>query len=238
MKITAVYLLFIFALMISSVSATQVCEVYDDFSSGSLNLSKWTESTFHGDPFTDEHFVNSSEGSYHVKQNVAGDAETNLQPNILFNSGDSFSYEAIYHGGSGNHQSQPLINENYPPTQLETCLFLTAGCGPIGYWNDYPDLGAQIGTYKIKFEFSSNEVKMTAIRPDNITVINTFTGNSEPYTLEINTHTGHNGLMHFDFDNFEFCHEEETPIVPEFSTIVLTFTILGTLGIFFLIRKN
>ncbi|MDO8460083.1 MAG: hypothetical protein Q7S74_03170 [Nanoarchaeota archaeon] len=176
--------------------------LYDDFSSGFLDSTKWIESTFHGDPFTDEHFVNISEEAYHIEQNIEGDRETNLEPTRLFNAGDSFYYEVVYKGGSGNHQSQPLINGNYPPSQIESCNYPIAGCGAIGYMNDFPDLGAQIGTYRINFEFFHNQVKMTTIRPDNVNIINTFTGNSEPYKLTINTHTGHNGLMHFDLDNF------------------------------------
>jgi hypothetical protein len=78
---------------------------------------------------------------------------------------------------------------------------------------------------------------MIAVRPDNVTIINTFTGNSEPYTLAINTHTGHNGLIHFDFDNFVLCQEEEVPVIPEFGFIVASITILGALGAFFLIRR-
>jgi len=175
--------------------------LYDDFSSGPLNTNKWIELQFHNDPFTDEHFVNTTEGVYHIAQISVGDAETNLRPIINFTAGHSFSYEVIYKGGSGNHFSQPLINGNYPSTQTNPCL-ASGGCGPIGYWNGVPDLGAQIGTYRINFDFFQNQVRMTAIRPDNITIINTFTGNSAPYTLDINTHTGHNGLMHFDYDNF------------------------------------
>ena|SRR3989344_4145796 len=181
------------------------CQVYDKFSSGSLNTSKWLETTFHGDPFTDEHFVNPLEKAYHIKQNITRDAETNLGPRRQFVAGETFSYKVKYMGGSGNHASQPLINGNYPPTQIEPCNYQTAGCGVIGYWNAAPDLGAQIGTYKIKFKFFPDKVKMTAIRPDGIKIINTFTGNSQPYNLTINTHTGHNGLMHFDYDNFVVC---------------------------------
>lgn len=199
-------------LFIGIVSAVQICEVYDDFGSGILNLSKWNEYSNIG--FTDEHFVNTSEKIYHIKQNIQGDKETNLEPNRQFVAGESFSYEVLYESGNGNHFSQPLINGNYPPTQIEPCL-APGGCGPIGFWNGVPDLGAQIGTYSINFEFLHNEVKMTAIRPDNVAIINTFTGNSEPYTLTINTHTGHNGLMHFDYDNFEICSEQEEPTLEE-----------------------
>ena len=145
----------------------------------------------------------------------AAGAETNLAPNIQFISGESFSYDAIYNNGSGNHASQPLINGNYPPTQLETCNFPIAGCGVIGWWNDAPDLGAEKGTYHITYEFSSNQIKMTAIRPDNVTIINTFTGNSEPFTLAINTHTGDvNGLINMDYDNFVLCTQQNETTQP------------------------
>lgn len=181
------------------------CRVYDDFSSGQLNPAKWAESTWHGQPFTDEHFVSHLGSEYHVQQNVERDAETNLAPRRQFFAGESFSYEVTYRGGSGNHQSQPLINGNYPPSQIEPCDFRTAGCGAIGYWNAFPDLGAHKGTYRITYEFFPTQVKMTAIRPDGVVIVNTLTGNSEPYTLTINTHTGHNGRMHFDYDNFTLC---------------------------------
>ena len=65
-----------------------------------------------------------------------------------------------------------------------------------------PDLGNQIGTYKITQEFLVGKVIMTAIRPDNVVVQNNFTGVSAPYTFTLNTHTGHDGIMHFDLDNF------------------------------------
>jgi len=198
----------LFIFLVGTASAVQSCQTYDDFSSGTLDASKWTESIFHGDPFTDEHLIKN--GFYHVAQNVARDAETNLAPTRQFIAGESFSYDVLYNGGSGNHQSQPLINGNYPPSQIETCNFTTAGCGAIGFMNAFPDLGAQIGIYHVKYEFFSNQVKMTAIRPDNVTIVNTFTGNSAPYTLTINTHTGHNGLMNFDYDNFVIC-SEQTP---------------------------
>lgn len=209
-KITVILILLVVAVMylmtMNGVALSPpLCRTYDDFSGKYLDTSKWVESTFQGLAFTDEHFVNYSKKAYHVQQNIEGDRATNLAPKRQFFAGDSISYEITYKGGSGNHASQPLINGDYPPTQIETCNYTTAGCGVIGYWNAFPDLGAQIGTYNIKYEFSKNQVKMTAKRPDGVIVVNTFTGNSEPYTLTINTHTGHNGLMHFDYDNVVIC---------------------------------
>ncbi len=203
-------LISLFIVSISMISATYSWRLYDDFSSGVLDTNKWIEDNlFHGTPFTDEHWVNASE-EYHIQQNIQGDRETNLAPNRQFISGENFSYEVLYNGGSGNHFSQPLINGNYPPTQVEICS-APGGCGPIGFWNGVPDLEAQIGIYNITYEFFSNQVKMTSTRPDGVVVINTFTGNSEPYTLTINTHTGNNGLMHFDYDNFKLYRVNVAP---------------------------
>ncbi len=194
----------------SALSPPLSCRTYDDFSSGSLNAVIWDESnTFHGTPFTDEHFVNREEGAYHIQEKIEEDRETNLAPRRQFVAGESFSYKVIVQNGSGNHASQPLINGNYPPTQLEQCDY--AGCGVIGYWNGLGDLGDEVGTYNIKYEFFPNQVKMTAVRPNGAVVINTFTGNSQPYTLTINTHTGHNGKLHFDYDDAVICDNRSLP---------------------------
>ena len=195
-------LVFLGIFLIGIVSAVQVCETYDDFSSENLDLNKWNEYSNIG--FTDEHLVENN--IYHISQNTEGDRETNLEPKRQFVNGESFSYELIYNSGSGNHASQPLINGNYPPSQIEVCS-ASGGCGVIGFWNSIPDLEAQNGTYEITFEFFSNQVKMKTIRPDDVEIINTFTGNSEPYNLTINTHTGHNGLLDFDYDNFILCSQ-------------------------------
>lgn len=212
MKIKLLFFLGLFILSISMISSANYSwRLYDDFSSGSLDTNKWIEyKGFQVNIFTDEHFVNATEGAYHINQSVQGDRETNLKPNRSFTSGEAFSYQVLYKGGSGNHFSQPLINGNYPPTQIEPCL-APGGCGPIGFWNGVPDFGAQIGIYNITYEFSSNQVKMNATRPDGISIVNTFTGNSEPYNLSINTHTGNNGLMHFDFDNFKLYRLNSVP---------------------------
>ena len=200
-----------FIFSISMISATYSWRTYDDFSSGSLDITKWNEyNGFQVPIFTDEHFVNITEEVYHIQQFITMDTETNLEPTRQFFSGDIFSYQVLYKGGSGNHFSQPLINGNYPPTQVEPCV-APGGCGPIGYMNGVPDLEAQIGTYNITYEFSSNQVKMNSTRPDGVSIINTFTGNSEPFTFAINTHTGNNGLMYFDYDNFNIYRLNSVP---------------------------
>jgi len=227
-KITSLILIVSMFFLVAMVGANQIldenqfsspqeqqiiCRSYDAFSSGNLNAAKWEEASWHGRPFTDEHYVSSEKEKYHTAQNIEGDAETNLRPKRQFTAGDSFSYDIIYNSGSGNHASQPLINGDYPPAQLEECSYITEGCGVIGYWNANPDLGSQVGKYHINFEFFPSEIKMTAVKPDNSVVVNTFTGNSEPYELIINTHTGHNGLMHIDYDDAIICSKTKSGII-------------------------
>src|SRR3989344_3828894 len=190
-KQTSIIFLGIF--LISLTSAIQVCGIYDNFSSGNLDYSKWNE--YSNIRFTNEHLIEN--GIYHIQQNIEGDGETNLEPKRQFLNGESFSYELFYNSGNGNHASQPLINGDYPPTQIEICS-ASGGCGVIGFWNGIPDLEAQIGKYEVTFEFFQNQVRMTTVRPDEVEIVNTFTGNSEPYSLVINSHTGHNGLFYID----------------------------------------
>ena len=56
----------------SFVSAIQVCEIYDDFSSGSLNASKWEiRQDIEGQPLMDEYGVINESGNFifHTQQN-------------------------------------------------------------------------------------------------------------------------------------------------------------------------
>ncbi len=187
------------------LSAPINCRVYDDFSSGALNTQKWTESIFNAPVHADEHLVNPQEQAYHVKQNTEGDTGTVLTPTRQFKAGESLRYQITYHGGSGNNMYQPLINGNYPPALNGTCNFPTAGCGPIGYWNALPDVGNQTGTYKISYKFFSNHILMTTIRPDGTSISHDYISVTSPYSIGLNIHTGHNGLLHFDVDNVAFC---------------------------------
>ena len=69
-------------LFIGLVSASQICETYDDFSSSTLDMSKWEESNDAG--FIDEHFVNSNEESYHIAQYSIRHSDTQLIPKKEF----------------------------------------------------------------------------------------------------------------------------------------------------------
>lgn len=230
-------MLILFSLSFSS--AKIVCNVYDDFNLGNLNLESWSELPYGAYPFADEHFVDVDNGIYRVRQFNGGGAGVSLEPKRFFSDGDKFSYEVTYVSGAGNFLTLPLINNKFVTTLEQVCDF--AYCGAIGYWNSETDLGFVPGTYSINYEFFKNSVKMTTVKPDGDVVINNFIGVTEPFILDFSSRTDSNGLMDLYFDNFKICTLDilpaEIPMVPEFSFFTLVLVILGGLIVVGVLRR-
>lgn len=199
--------------------------MYDDFSSGILDVTKWSESQFQGHPFVDEHFVNGSSQTYIARVNSVGDKEVLLTPTREFVSGESLLYDLIYNSGSGNHLSQVLIDGNYPPETIPQ-ITPNPGSGTIGFWNGIPDVGNTLGTYQIRQDFHPDRIEQTVIRPDGSSISHSYKSVIEPYTFSINLHTGGNGLMNYEIDNVRI------GTIPEPTTIGLgSLIILLGLGL-------
>jgi len=181
-----------------SNEANGVMILYDDFSSGALDSSKWTESLFNGPPFPEFHAVSSE--AYNVYQTSVGDTTIILSPNRQFASGDVFQFDLTYNSGSGNNSVNFLLNNAYIPN-VDPQTTPLPGSGTIGYWNGLPDTGNALGTYTIKESFFSDRVEQTITRPDSTTISHVYSGASYPYTFGINPHTGDNGTMNFSIDN-------------------------------------
>lgn len=203
--------------------------LYDNFSSTALNNTKWTESTWHGRPFTDQHAINPLEQRYQLIQDNRGDAETILTPTRQFVAGDTLQFDIYYNSGEGNNLTQILINGNYPPI-VDPQTTPLPGSGTIGFWNGIPDVGNEFGKYTIKQEFFSDRILMTTVRPNGTSIQHTLSGISGPYSIGINTHTGHNGTLHFDIDNVY------VNSVPEPATLALFG--LGAIGAATVLRKK
>src|SRR3989338_8075540 len=78
------------ALALSSNPANAI--LYDNFSSGSLDLNKWElRQDTEGQPLMNEGFVTS--GVFHTQQNTIGDRRTYLFPTRTFTTGDSLDYD-------------------------------------------------------------------------------------------------------------------------------------------------
>lgn len=205
----SVSFIFIMVFLITITSAIQVCETYDDFSSNNLDATKWIETTM----TIDEHFIDGVEGAYHTAQLNPADREVTLRSLRNFIAGETFEYDVNYQSGSGNVLSRIIVNSMTGDTGLQTSecegqRFATGGA--VGFWNGLSCVGESInGLYHIKVSFFDNHVDTIFTDPKGnvISYEPIFSPTLSPYIVEIQTRTGHNGIVHIDYDNFVICRE-------------------------------
>lgn len=226
-KLWIIGVLAIFMIM-PNVNAT--CEIYDDFSSGTLDTNKWVEiiATDMGTGMIDEHYV--IDGVYHTAQVNIGDGGTALVfKDMTFKYGDIIEYDVNYISGSGNRISTIMLNGDAYSTAF------------LGWWNTLSDGGNsnEYGIHHVKLTFLGLEgVKVELDRPNGdyhtwITVPSKWGyAPTEEYVVGIVTRTGHNGLVHMDYDNVVIC-TDTTEEIPEFGSIILvTMMSLAGFGLF------
>ena len=184
--------------------------VYDDFSLGVLDGSKWLETQDpEGRPFTEEHFVDSLLLDYHTANYNSTDQRTVLNMvGYTFVPGETLEYDVNYISGSGN-RAIVIFVDNGP---LDRASSVPWGGGSIGYNGQEFAAGNDFGLYHIKLEFKSAGIDITIIRPDNsiyfeeMPVTTWFYGgewhSTEP-PFEVGFESWSNGSIHADYDNFE-----------------------------------
>jgi hypothetical protein len=203
MKKAIILATFILSFVMQSAFASAY--VYDDFSTGTLNTSKWTEEiAYNGIAHVDEHYVNTTEQAYHTAQLTHAHRGTFLKMDRLINTGETVEFDVMLHNISGNAQS--WIWYDGPPengTYTTPCSTPSSGCGIIGHWNGDHDVGSSLGRYHIKLVYGENHVNATYTRPDNTTLEHQFVLTpSSTHMFGVATRTGHNGIIHVDYDNF------------------------------------
>lgn len=228
----------VFTVVAALVSLSLFCStasaaVYDDFSGATLNLSKWFETTTVS--FPDEHMVNTTEQAYHIAQHsVEGDRDVHLTMSKGVTD-ETIEYDLIYVSGSGNH----LHNIHFAPYGYP---WYTVGLNYyIGYWNYPGEWGSQQGLYHIKVDFDSGLKKadISIRRPDGTywTGVADLSFTSPPYHLLMQTSAGHNGVMHFDYDNFVITMPE-VPAAPELPSILSAAMVIAvSMGCAFLLAR-
>lgn len=197
--------------------------LYDDFSSGALDPDKWIESRdVEGQPFTDEHFVDSILLHYHTAQIEVVDRRTYLVPTLRFNPGDSFEYKSRYVSGSGNNGHVILVNNGIAPNRH----------GVFGFNNGNHPYQDGFGWYNLRLDFLQNGINIS-VRGPNGGVWNNKTLNnsaSAPYTMYIGTFNGDNGRTHIDFDDFYYSPVPDSP--------TLAGLAIGVVGLAAMSRKR
>jgi len=193
--------LFLGILLVGLVSAVQVCQTYDDFSSNVLDTSKFAEmpgSNINND-LTDEHLVQNN--VYHTSQLTEADKGTLLLLLKNFSIGNILEYDVNYISGSGNRESSVKIDDSVYSI--------------FGFWNTIEDAGVgnDFGLYHVKINFTEQGLTDEITLP-NGTLVFTRPDGILPspglnHTFGVITRTGNNGLVEMNYDNFVICTEQE-----------------------------
>jgi hypothetical protein len=188
-------------------------DLYDDFSSGSLNPAKWeVRQDPEGQPHLDEYFVANESGNFvfHTQQNSLADRRTYLVPTHTFSTGDTISWEVDVKSREGHYGNIILVvGEEWTGLHPHRAIF-----GAVGY-NNGPQPFDELGITRPSITFYNDRVEMNTLSPSGQLVTHDIplqnpNGN---YELYIGSFTGHNGRAHMDYDNFH--------LVPEPSSLML-----------------
>lgn len=187
-------------LLLSFTSAVQVCQVYDDFSSGVLDGEKWEiRQDVEGQPFMDEYWVDPYLDNFHTKQNITGDRRVYLVSKHNFTTGDILEYDTNLVSKENNYMQMVLLTGDQ---YIRIGIF-----GYVGAVQGFDELG----TSHIKIEFQENNFHLERTSPSNITLMDNLPLISEngTYALYVGSVSGHNGKCHIDYDNFKLCFEDK-----------------------------
>jgi len=173
-----------------------VCQVYDDFSSGVLNSSKWEiRQDVEGQPFTDEYWVDSGLQNFHTQQNTIGDRRVYLAPKHNFTTGDILEYDFNVISKENSYmQMDLLIGDQYIRVGI---------MGYIGGVQGYDELGIS----HIKIEFQENNFHLERTTPSNVTLIGNLPLTNANGSYELYIGSVFTNPSHIDFDNFKLCAE-------------------------------
>lgn len=198
--------------------------LYDDFSSGSLNNQLWSEAQDpEGQQFMGIHFVNLTSNNYEVENIGTQDQRIVLNlDNHTFVAGEKLEFDLNYISGSGNRAMVFFIN-GAPGDRLVATIGCSGPCsgGSIGTnGGAFLGTGNMLGTYHIKFEFKTNGINFTAIKPDT-TIHNelipigtwNYAGNlySSASPWNVGFEVWSNGAIHSTYDNFIIYSNNSTP---------------------------
>ena len=184
--------------LIGFISASQVCQVYDDFSFGSLDISRWDiRQDVEGQPLMEEYWIDPNLENFHTQQNAIGDRRVYLVPKHNFTTGDSLEYDFDVISKEGNYMQMNLLTGDQ---------YIRVGI--MGFINGVQGYD-ESGVSHIKIEFQENNLHLERTSPSNVILIDNLpltnaNGTYELYIGSVFTNSGH-----IDYDNFKLCEEQE-----------------------------
>ncbi|MEK6922182.1 MAG: hypothetical protein AABX08_00080, partial [Nanoarchaeota archaeon] len=150
-----------------------------------------------GQPLMDEYdVINEGDGFvFHTQQNIIGDRRVYLFPKRKFTTGDSIEYDVDLISRAGNYAQMVLLTGDQ---------YIRIGI--FGYNNGVQGFD-ELGIANMKLIFQENNLRVERRTPsgelliDNLQLVNP----NGIYELYIGSFSGHNGIVHMDYDNFRIC---------------------------------
>lgn len=205
------------------ITTTLNADVYDDFSSGKLDKSRWEiRQDIEGQPLMDTGLVIEKNGNhvFNTAQNFPEDRRTYLVPKYTFKLGDMLEYDVNVVSSSGNYGNLVLLSGgDYKRI------------GMVGFNNGEQPFDEK-GWSHMSLSFLEKGLDTKRISPtgDLYTELIPLNHLDSEYELYIGSFTGHNGTTTIEYDNFKI----NSTNIPEPSTAML-FT-FGALA--FLLNKK
>lgn len=202
--LTAGILIILSIFLINFISAAQVCQIYDNFSSGSLNVSKWQISQdVEGQPFTDLYQVNITLNNFQMQQTTTGDKRTYLVPKHTFTIGDVLEYDFNVVSKTGNYMQMDLLTGDQ---------YIRLGImGNLNGVQGYDELGVS----HVRIEFQKNNLHLTRTEPSGIVLTNDLPLTNANGSYELYIGVVFTNSAEIDFSNFKLCTEVPTPTLEE-----------------------
>ena len=184
----------LFIISISTISAfNPSCSIYDDFSSETLNTDKWEiRQDVEGQPFMNENWTDPILNNFHTQQNSIADRRSYLFQKKKFTTGDILRYDSDVLSEQGTYANMVLLTGDQ---------YIRIGMrGPAAGFDE-------LGVAYMELEFQENNLHITRETPSQVILIDNLALSNPNGTYEfyIGAFSGSNGMVHMDFDNFEFC---------------------------------
>lgn len=167
---------------------------YDDFSSGSLDLSKWeVRPDPQGQPLMPDHGVRieNNNSVFHTENAIVGDQQVYLVPKRIFRSGDHVEYFVDVKSASG-HWGNLLLVQGSANLRF----------GMVGF-NNGPQPYDELGLSHMSIDILADKIFVQRKAPSGtIYSQNVSAPIGGSFELYIGSFTGHNGTAHIDYDDF------------------------------------
>lgn len=211
-KSKIIYLSILVIIFISFISASQICQIYDDFSSGNLDTDKWEiRRDVMGFSLTNEYWVDNNLENFHIQQSIIegqtpNQKHTYIFPKRKFTTGDILEYDVNLISKEGSYIQMVLLTGSQ---------YIRVGI--FGWWSNSIQGYNELGVSHIKIEFQENNFHLERTTPSNVTLIDNLalTDTNGEYELYVGGGIGDNGKVHMDFDNFKLCTELSQPTIEE-----------------------